>query len=298
MTIASKLQKGKMLAELTTFGIGGAARFFIEACTAEEMKEALRYGADHGLRLMILGKGSNTLFDDKGFAGLVIHNRIDFMEELSPGCFRVGAGFSFSRLGTFTARKNWSGLEFASGIPGSVGGAVYMNAGANGRETCDALESVEFMDGLGAIHLLKKADLTFTYRSSPFQNMQGAIVAATFRLQESSLARAEQLKIIEYRTKTQPYGDKSAGCIFRNPLPEQAGALIDRLGLKGLRKGGVAVSERHANFIINTAKGTASDVLMLIEEIKRNVKSAAGIELESEVRYIPYEETTNDQFSR
>ena len=153
------------------------------------------------------------------------------------------------------------------------------------------------MDMNGTIHKIEKKDLAFDYRFSSFQKMQGAILSATFQLEKSVSARELQLKIIDYRTKTQPYGEKSAGCIFRNPLPEQAGAIIDRMGLKGLSSGGAKVSERHANFIVNAGNSTSSDVLELIEMIKKEVRERSGIELESEVRYIPYEDKSSDHIS-
>jgi UDP-N-acetylmuramate dehydrogenase len=210
------------------------------------------------------------------------------MEQPAPGCYHVGAGYSFSLLGTQTARQGWEGLEFASGIPGSVGGAVFMNAGANGSETCKTLISVDYVTEEGSLEVIPKENLHFSYRYSSFQIMHGAIVGATFQLTQSQTARQKQLEIIGYRTKTQPYGEKSAGCVFRNPNCGHAGALIDQTGLKGLHVGDAKVSEMHANFIVNSGKATCLDVLNLIEVIKKKVKENADIELEPEIRYIPY----------
>src|ERR1700741_1309646 len=136
------LQSNKPLKDVCTLGIGGPARYFIEAHTIEDIQQALQFCKVEGLDFFILGKGSNCLFDDRGFDGLVISNKIDFFANPSPGVFHVGAGYSFSLLGVQTARQHWSGLEFASGIPCTVGGAIFMNAGANGSETCTALSSV------------------------------------------------------------------------------------------------------------------------------------------------------------
>lgn len=285
----TELQQGKLLKEICTFGIGGPARYYVEVRSVEEMQQALAYCKEKGLPYFILGKGSNCLFDDRGFAGMVIHNKIDFKEENPPGTFHVGAGYNFSLLGSQTAREGWSGLEFASGIPGSVGGAVFMNAGANGRETCDSLISVDFLTAECQFQVLKKDDLHFSYRTSSFQTMTGAIVGATFALKPSADARQKQIEIITYRKNTQPYGDRSAGCIFRNPHCGAAGALIDKSGLKGSQMGGAKVSEMHANFIVNAGDAKAKDVLELIEHIKKQVKDHAGVDLESEVRYIAYE---------
>ncbi len=291
MTISngpSQLQINKPLSSLTTLGIGGPARFFLEVHSIAEMQEALLFSRRENLPYLILGKGSNVLFDDRGFEGVVIGNKIDFFENPSPGVFHVGAGYSFSLLGVQTARQKWGGLEFASGIPASVGGAVFMNAGANGAETCNHLSSVDYLDEHGELLVLKKEALLFGYRYSSFQNMKGAIVGATFTLVSLEEARSKQLEIIQYRKSTQPYSDKSAGCIFRNPLSAPAGMLIEKAGLKGVSIGGAQVSPMHANFIVNKGEATASDVVQLIALVQKTVKEKMDIELESEVRIIPY----------
>jgi len=282
-------EQNRCLNEVTTFGIGGPAHYFIEVRTVEGMSQVLKYCHTHTLPFFILGKGSNTLFDDRGFKGVVIANRIVFFEQPSEGLFHVGAGYSFSLLGSQTARQGWSGLEFASGIPASVGGAIFMNAGANKRETCESLVSVDFVTAEGEIKTIPRKDIEFKYRHSSFQKVSGAILGATFQLEKASGARQHQLEIIQYRKSTQPYSDKSAGCMFRNPDIGPAGMLIDKCGLKGFKVGGAAVSSMHANFIVNKDSATSCDILHLIEEIKRTVKEKTGIDLESEVRYIPYE---------
>lgn len=283
------IEQNKPLKHLCTFGIGGPARYFVEVNEIFQMQEALNYCRDKQLPYFILGKGSNCLFDDRGFNGMVILNKIDFMEILEPGLFHVGAGYSFSLLGTQTARQGWSGLEFASGIPGSVGGAIFMNAGAQGGETATHLVSVDFIPENGCLKTLKKEELLFTYRTSTFQHTPGAILGATFSLKQSPVARDHQLKLLTYRKETQPYGDKSAGCVFRNPIGGHAGALIEKSGLKGLQLGGAQVSEKHANFIININNSSAEDILQLITHTKERVKEMTGFELESEVRFIPYQ---------
>lgn len=288
MNIPPRFESNRLLSSLTTFGIGGPAKYFIEVKQIAEMQETIAFCHQNQLPYFVLGKGSNCLFDDQGFDGVVILNRIDFMQRPTEERFYVGAGYSFSLLGTQTARLGWSGLEFASGIPGSVGGAVYMNAGANGRETCESLESVDFVTPEGSLIHLKRPEIEFKYRYSSFQSLPGAIVAATFDLTPSPEARKKQLEIIQYRKKTQPYGSKSAGCVFRNPDCGHAGALIDQSGLKGISQGGAQVSTLHANFVINTGTATAKDVCALIEVIQKSVKEKTGFELESEVRCIPY----------
>ncbi|MGE5195719.1 MAG: UDP-N-acetylmuramate dehydrogenase [Anaerolineae bacterium] len=282
-----RIEEGKLLRELSTFGIGGPARYFLEVQTIEEMQEAIAEAAKATLPYIVIGKGSNCLFDDRGFDGLCILNKINSCSFKESQVF-VGAGYSFSLLGAQTARKGLSGLEFASGIPASVGGAVYMNAGANGKETSDCLIDVTYVDDKGDVLVLRKESLQFSYRYSSFQKMKGAIVCVSFSLTSSLDARQEQLKLIDYRTKTQPYGDKSAGCVFRNPEDTSAGALIEKCGLKGTKVGGAEVSLLHANFIVNKEEATCSDVLELVDLIKEIVKQKMGVELEMEIRRIPY----------
>lgn len=271
-------------------GVGGPARYFATVRTSEELKSAILHAQRLNLPYFILGKGSNCLFDDRGFNGVVILNKIDFMREIQPGVFHVGAGYSFSLLGTQTARQGWSGLEFASGIPGSVGGAIYMNAGANKGETSISLSAVEFMHADGAIQSYSKSELLFKYRYSCFQDMPGAIVSATFSLTACEDARKRQVDLITYRKNSQPYGDKSAGCVFRNPEGHFAGALIEQCGLKGSRHGDALVSPKHANFIVNDSTASCQDILALIQQISNEVKSKTGYDLQMEIKYIPYQE--------
>lgn len=291
--LVTKFEKNKPLHALCTWGIGGAARLFVEVHTPSELAECVRYAHETHLPFFILGKGSNLLFDDRGFDGIVIANRIGFCErEQAEGNkvrFHVGAGYSFSLLGTQTARMQLSGLEFAAGIPGSVGGAIYMNAGANGREVCEAVSEVTYVTESGSTHILKRSEISFGYRHSSFQEKKGAIASARFELDSSAEARQKQLQIIEYRTRTQPYGDLSAGCVFRNPPAASAGALIEQSGLKGVRIGGAEVSTLHANFLVNKGGATAQDILALAELVKRVVKEKVGVDLEMEVRCIPYQ---------
>lgn len=292
MSSRPPFQSQRALKDLCTIGIGGPAKWYLQVHSVEEMQQALKDASERQLRVFILGKGSNTLFDDRGYDGLVIHNKITYCHEISDGVFHVGAGYHFSRLGAQTARQGWAGLEFASGIPGTVGGAVFMNAGANGTETCEHLQSVDFVDPNGTLRTFEKKDLTFSYRSSPFHTMSGAIVGATFALKKSNTAREKQLTIIDYRTKTQPYGEKSAGCMFRNPPSDAAGALIEKCGLKGKQLGDAKISPLHGNFMINTNTASSKDILQLVKEVQDQVKEQHGIELESEVRYIPYSDDT------
>lgn len=295
MTWMKKIERHRSLKDLTSFGIGGPADYFIEVQDISTMQEVLRFCKENQMPYLILGKGSNLLIDDRGFDGMVIANRIQFLDKIDDHIWHVGAGYSFSLLGSQTARQGFSGLEFASGIPGSVGGAVYMNAGANGNETCQALISVDFVDANGQFHCFLKEEIAFSYRTSSFQQKTGAIVGATFSLSKTAQARQKQIDIIHYRKKTQPYNAKSAGCVFRNPSCAHAGALIEKSGLKGKTLGGAQVSTVHANFIINTGHASSEDILNLIEYVRREVKISTGFDLEHEVRCIPYRPDDNDK---
>ncbi|MBS0630124.1 MAG: UDP-N-acetylmuramate dehydrogenase [Verrucomicrobia bacterium] len=288
-----QFQKNKPLSELSTFGIGGPARYFIEVHSIEELQNVISYCYKTNLSYHLVGKGSNSLFDDRGYDGLVILNKIDFCA-IERCEVSVGAGFSFSLLGVKTARAGLKGLEFASGIPATVGGAIFMNAGANGQETCEHLTEVTFVDEQGRLEILPRSHLSFSYRHSCFQEKKGAIAAAKFILAPDETSRKKQLEIIAYRTKTQPYGDKSCGCVFRNPEGQGAGALIDRCGLKGKAVGGAEVSSLHANFLINRAQAKATEVLELARLVKECVKEQTGVELEMELRIIPFKD---DRFS-
>lgn len=281
-------QANRPLKEVTTFGIGGPARLFVEVSSVEELQEVLCFCHKESLPYFMLGKGSNILFDDRGFDGLVIHNKISYLN-IQGREVDVGAGYSFAMLGFKTAKQGLSGLEFASGIPASVGGAIYMNAGAGGHETKDFLSEVTFVDAEGNITIFSKENLDFRYRYSSFQKKKGAIVSAKFCLVNSEEARKKQLSIVEYRTKTQPYGELSAGCVFKNPMSASAGALIEQSGLKGLCVGDAEVSSKHANFIVNRKDASARDVLLLAKQVQERVKERTGIELEMEVRCIPYQ---------
>ncbi|MBB63517.1 MAG: UDP-N-acetylenolpyruvoylglucosamine reductase [Waddliaceae bacterium] len=279
-----------LLDRYTSIGIGGPARYFVEVRTVDQMKETLKLCRDQRLSFFVLGKGSNCIFDDRGYNGLVILNRIAFCEMESEGVFHVGAGFNFSQLGARTARQSWSGLEFASGIPGSVGGAVYMNAGANGRETADSLIEVEYLHADGTVTVYDCKNLNYSYRKSPFQDLSGVILSAKFQLTYDSEARNRQIAIVEKRKETQPLQEASAGCMFRNPDLAAAGALIEKAGLKGVHVGDAQVSMVHANFLINAGAASSKEMGRLVQEIQNRVRDQFSVELKQEVLQIPYEE--------
>ncbi|MBP7075239.1 MAG: UDP-N-acetylmuramate dehydrogenase [Rhabdochlamydiaceae bacterium] len=282
-----QFEEGKLLKDFTTFGIGGPAKYFTIVTTIVQLQEAICTCNEKNLSYLILGKGSNSLFSDQGFDGVIILNKIHFIEE-KEGLFQVGAGYSFSLLGSQTARKGWEGLEFASGIPGTVGGAVFMNAGANGSETFQTLFDVTYVNEKGDVEVLPKSEIEWGYRHTSFHERKGAIAAARFQLRASSVARQKQLTLIDYRTKTQPYSDQSAGCVFRNTPQMSAGRLIQECGLKGFSIGGAEVSTVHANFIVNKGSAKSEDVLTLAKHVQSTVLEKTGQFLEMEIRIIPY----------
>ncbi len=286
----ARLIPNKQLSEVSTLGIGGPADYYIEVKTIAEMQEVVSYCHKENLPIFILGKGSNCLFDSKGIRRVCIHNKIDFCHEVEPGHFHVGGGYSFSLLGMQTAKKGFSGLEFASGIPASCGGAVFMNAGAQGMQTWTCLQFVDFVTKEGHLLRLKKDELSYGYRVTAFHAMKGAIVGAYFALTPLEGARKKQLELLDARISTQPYSEKSAGCIFKNPPNTAAGMLIDKSGLKGYQIGGAKVSELHGNFLINSKDATSEEFRALIGHVQAVVHEKTGYRLETEVFWI-----TDDQ---
>jgi UDP-N-acetylmuramate dehydrogenase len=280
------------LNELTTLAIGGCARYFLSVKTLDELQEVIYFCEKKGICYVVIGKGSNLVFDDQGYDGLVIRNEISYFSHEAEK-FSAGAGYSFALLGVKSARAGWSGLEFASGIPASVGGAVFMNAGANGQEVKDALLSVDvFVPGQG-VKNFEKSQLEFSYRSSTFHQEKWTILGAHFVLSPHPDAKKRQLEIINYRTKTQPYGEASAGCIFRNPKGYSAGSLIEKSGLKGMNFGDVAVSDLHANFLVNKGKASFVDFLALVQAVQEKVYQIHGLLLETEIQYISHDASTS-----
>lgn len=277
------------LSPYSTFRIGGEARFFAKAYSTEHMQELFCFAKKLSIPLCVIGKGSNTLFDDRGFSGLIIINKMK-QRIFKENSLYIESGYSFSRLGQEIIKLGYSGLEFATGIPGSVGGAVYMNAGAHGCATEDLLEEVHFLHSNGEIQKWQRKDLEFGYRYSSLQKLSGSILAASFTLlQREGDSEDLQKRNIRQRILSQPYKEKSCGCIFRNPPGFTAGRIIDMCGLKGISIGDAAVSDIHANFIINRGAAKSSDVLKLIHLIQSCALARFDCTLQPEIRYVPYE---------
>lgn len=285
MSFEERCEKAVLLATLSTFCIGGPARLVFAARCVADVQEALLWASRIGYPVLVVGNGSNCLFHDEGFAGLIVLNKVEELCQ-TDAQFHVGSGNSFAAFGVRTAAEGWGGVEFAAGIPGSVGGAVVMNAGACGQQVADTLQYVDFVGMDGHVKRISRETIELGYRFSSFQGMQGSIVAAGFCLHRSEGARQRQRTMVEHRTRTQPCKEKSAGCVFRNPVGASAGRLIEEAGLKGYRIGGAEVSSVHANFIVNRGGAKAHEVCELIAHIKQTVAQKSGYMLESEVKVI------------
>ncbi len=277
-----------LLKNYTTYGIGGYAKRFIEVNRIESLVEVMKLIDKEGDRFIIIGNGSNILFDDRGFDGVVVLNKINFIE-WRENIVNVGSGYNFSLLGSQATKKGLSGLEFGVGIPGTVGGAVFMNAGANGLEIKDAVESICYIHKNGFIYDFSKENGQFGYRHSVFQQIDGAIASVKFSLKYDDSVKKRKIEMINYRKATQPYREKSCGCVFYNPKGYSAGKLIEECGLKGLKLGGAQVSTVHCNFIINIGNASSKEVLDLIKYIQFKVCDKSDVMLQTEVRYISYD---------
>lgn len=275
------------LAPHTTFSIGGAARYFCEPASGEEVLEALRFAASNTLPVFILGSGSNLLVADSGYNGLVIHLEKKFSGIYREGDqFQVLAGTSLMKLALETAKLGYGDLLFASGIPGTVGGALRMNAGAYGGEISASLVKLKYISPNLELMELPKEKIRFGYRNSSLS--EAIILEGTFLLKEKDhpdLLMEKRKKLLLKRRGSQPLEYPNAGSIFKNPIESPgAGLLIEKAGLKGQRIGDAQISEKHGNFIINLGHATSSDVMALIQLIRKKVSEQSGITLELEIK--------------
>ena len=274
--------------EHTTFRVGGPADLFIMPKDAEELKDAIEILRKYDTPVMVIGNGSNLLVKDGGIRGLVIRLCRDMQHiEVHGNRIRAQAGAMMSTLSMAAAEANLAGLTFASGIPGTVGGGVYMNAGAYGSQISAVLTASEYLRD-GVIHRREAADHAFGYRTSVYRSTDDVILSAEFTLTpgdpEAIAAKAKQN--MESRRSKQPLEYPNAGSVFKRPEGAFPGALIEQAGLKGLRIGGAEISEKHANFIINCGNATADDILRLTETAQKRVYSQFGILLETEIIHI------------
>ena len=288
------MHRGSRWPPHTTFKIGGPAVFWCTPRDAEQLRRTLQLCRENGVRVYLLGNGSNTLFDDAGFDGAVIDMRgLSGMENsgLDTDAVRItaGAGQTLGRLCSKAQTLGLTGLEFACGIPGTVGGAVYMNAGAYGNELKDVLESVTFLDSDLQLRTLPAADLAMGYRTSIFeQNPDWCILSATVVLHRGDgaavLARMQEL--LGKRREKQPLEWPSAGSTFKRPQGAFAGKLIEDCGLRGFTVGGAQISEKHCGFVINRGGATCADVVALTEQVRQIVEARTGFVLEREIRVV------------
>lgn len=290
VTGIEEIRENEPLSRHTTWKVGGPADLLIHPKTREQLEQAMSIIYQKKYPWRVIGRGSNLLVRDKGIRGVVIKldEGFDYLQ-IDGTTVTAGGAFSTVVLATKTARSGLTGLEFAGGIPGNVGGAVYMNAGAHGSDISEVLVSAEVLLENGEWKRLSNEELKFSYRTSVLQKeLKGIVTEATFQLQkgEAEEITAFLTQFKDRRRKTQPLQYPCAGSVFRNPPGDYAGRLIQEAGLKGYRIGDAQISELHANFIINRGQATAEDILSLIEYARDTIRKRYDIELEPEVLVI------------
>ena len=285
---AVELRFDEPLAKHTSFRIGGPAQAMAFPKNTEALSACLKAAAELGIRPRILGAGTNILAPDAGVDGLILclKENFDGMEQTDATHIRVMSGVTMTRAAVFAANLGLSGLEFAHGIPGTVGGGVYMNAGAYGGEICQVCSRVAVMDPEGSLRIIPGAEMEFSYRHSRLEREPGIVVWAEFSLTpaEPDTVKEKMRELMAKRKASQPLELPSAGSAFKRPVGGYAAALIDQAGLKGFRVGGAAVSEKHAGFAVNLGGATAKDVLILLQQVSDKVWENSGIRLEPEIR--------------
>ena len=282
-------KKDISLAECTTFRIGGPAKYGVYPQTAKQLCAAAELCRSSKMRYYVVGNGSNLLFSDRGFDGAVIFTGA--LKQLSAESDRLIAdcGVPLTQAAVAAQRAQLGGMEFAYGIPGSVGGAVFMNAGAYDGEMKDIVESVLFYDAVSQKTVLYQRETCgFDYRQSVFQEKEGVILQTSLKLKkgEKAVIRSRMEELMLRRRTKQPLEYPSAGSVFKRYPGFYTAKLIDEAGLKGLTVGGAQVSEKHAGFIVNRGGATAADVLTLIEAIQKKIRGIHGIEIACEIRYV------------
>jgi UDP-N-acetylmuramate dehydrogenase len=274
------------LKDKTAFKIGGPARFLIEPKDVFDLRALLSLAKKHKIPLLVLGAGSNVLVSDKGVRKIVVRLNLPFFKGIvkEGNCLAAGSGVMLSGLIREAGRLGLSGLEFLAGIPGTLGGALRMNAGAWGENIGGLVETVSVMGYNGRVRVLRRDEIRFAYRASSLQRY--IILSASLRLakKRNEEIRGSIMKYLRARRLTQDTAFPNAGCIFKNPPGNSAGRLIDLCGLKGTKAGGAYISSRHANFILNRKHASAKDVVTLMGLIKRKVKQRFNIKLEPEIK--------------
>ena len=277
------------MAPHTTFRIGGPARRLARPRSPEELAALLTAAEERGWPALVVGNGSNLLCPDHGLDAFAVNTALlNQIDQISPTCLFAGAGCLLSRLAVFSADHGLEGLVFAHGIPGTLGGAVVMNAGAYDGEMAQVVAETRFLTSSGEVHTVANKDHQFTYRSSRFSQTQDVILSCELELRPGSteLLRTQMQELSLRRRSSQPLEWPSGGSVFKRPQGHYAAALIDQCGLKGLSVGGAQVSEKHAGFIINKGGATQADVLELVDQVRQRVLKDTGVELELELKVL------------
>lgn len=274
----------------TTFRIGGPALFYMIPENAEEIREGIRFARERELPLITIGRGSNMLFPDEGYRGVVmeIGSGMNQIEYCGAGKIRAQAGALLSAIASEAARHSLTGFEFAGGIPGTLGGAVVMNAGAYGGEIKDCIVSARVMDSAGNESWLEREQLELGYRTSVIQKRGDLVLEAVFQFEtgDSGEIRDRMKELSAKRRDKQPLEFASAGSTFKRPEGHFAGKLIEDAGLRGYRIGDAQVSEKHCGFVVNRGHATAKEVLAVICDVQKKVLESSGVKLEPEVKII------------
>ncbi len=284
------LKQGEPMCRHTTFQIGGPVAVMAFPNSPEQVGGILKIARRYEIAPMILGAGSNILAPDEGLDTVVIELRaaMNRVEERSKGEFEAQAGAPMARLATFAMERGYTGLEFAHGIPGTVGGGVYMNAGAYGGEMCQVVTGVTAMDREGNLLDIPADKLGLSYRHSRFMSEDLVILSVRVKLEKGDREeiRAKMAELMSRRRASQPLELPSAGSTFKRPATGYAAAMIEAAGLKGFRVGDAQVSEKHAGFVVNRGRATCKDVLQLMEQVQDRVEENTGVRLEPEVRIL------------
>ncbi len=286
----SRLRFGEPLSKHTYFGIGGEADAYFEVSTIAELAALAELHRQWDVPVAVIGRGSNLLVSDAGFRGICIRLIGELAAlEVDVSKVSVGAGLSLPRLSKAMSRCGLSGVEFALGIPGSVGGALIMNAGAWGSSFGDVVTNVTVMDSTGRLVELTPAEAGFQYRHSALGDYF-CVVGATLSLipGDGEMITERMQQFYKQKVATQPFAEENAGCMFKNPPGDSAGRLIEACGLKGHRIGGAEVSTVHGNFILNLDNATAEDVLNLVTHIQKHVHEKTGVSLQTEVKRLGF----------
>jgi UDP-N-acetylenolpyruvoylglucosamine reductase len=285
---ATIIRRDEPMAKHTTLRVGGPADVYVEPANEEDLTATLKFCGERGLKFFILGRGSNLIVRDRGFRGVVIclaqpaFSRI----EIDGERLRCGAGARLKNVAVEARRKGLSGLEFLEGIPGSVGGALRMNAGAMGGAMFDVVESVRVMDFQGAVQELPPREMSVAYRVCATLRNHVALGAVLHGKPDSAESIAQRMSAFSQKRWSSQPAAPSAGCMFKNPATIPAGRLIDELGLKNARVGGARISQEHGNFLVNDGNATAAEVLELIGILQAKARAERGIELHMEVEVI------------